>query len=109
LTLTKQNGNTNIIFLILLNGVFSMSEVLVRLEKQTQNYREKKKEIKKCQNGTRFSLMLEQSFFLSTVQIGITLIGILTSICRDKITMDVGLCYQFAVLKPYRIQLQLEL
>jgi putative hemolysin len=40
--------------------------------------------------------------FLSTVQIGITLIGILTGIYSgDKITVDVESSNGFEILKPY--------
>jgi len=90
-----------IFFLILLNGVFSMSEIALisarknRLENAS----------KKGNASAKAALDLANSpnKFLSTVQIGITLIGILTGIFSgDKITTDVQTFVEsFAVLKPY--------
>lgn len=77
-----------ILFLILLNGVFSMSEIALisarknRLETAS----------KKGQQNAKVALDLVNSpnKLLSTVQIGITLISILTGIFSgDKITTDV--------------------
>ncbi|MDE6142639.1 MAG: CNNM domain-containing protein, partial [Muribaculaceae bacterium] len=67
-----------IILLILLNGVFSMSEVaLISVRKS--------KLASEAKDGSRsaarvLSLVSEPDRFLSTVQIGITLIGILTGL-----------------------------
>lgn len=90
-----------IFFLIILNGVFSMSEIALisarknRLENAS----------KKGNASAKAALDLANSpnKFLSTVQIGITLIGILTGIFSgDKITTDVQTFVEgFAVLKPY--------
>lgn len=90
-----------IFFLILLNGVFSMSEIAlisarkIRLETSA----------KKGNSNAKAALALANSpnKFLSTVQIGITLIGILTGIFSgQKITSDVRLFVEgFSILKPY--------
>lgn len=67
-----------IIGLILLNGVFAMSEVaLISARKSRLNA-----DIKKGSKSAKMALKLanEPDRFLSTVQIGITLIGILTGI-----------------------------
>ena len=77
-----------IFFLIVLNGVFSMSEIALisarksRLESSAKN----------GHRSAQIALELANSpnKFLSTVQIGITLIGILTGLFSgDKITTDV--------------------
>jgi len=88
--------------LILLNGVFSMSEIALvsarkaRLEAQAN----------KGNASARDALDLANhpDTFLSTVQIGITLIGILTGIYSgEKLTDDlVAFLDQFAYLKPYK-------
>jgi putative hemolysin len=90
-----------ILFLILLNGVFSMSEIALisarknRLETAAN----------KGNPAAKVALDLANSpnKFLSTVQIGITLIGILTGIYSgDKITTDVqNFVAGFEMLKPY--------
>lgn len=90
-----------ILFLILLNGVFSMSEIALisarknRLETAAKKGNESAK--------TALDLANSPNKFLSTVQIGITLIGILTGIFSgDKITTDVKIFVEsFAVTKPY--------
>lgn len=67
-----------IIGLILLNGLFAMSEVaLISARKSRLNT-----DVKKGSKSARMALKLanEPDRFLSTVQIGITLIGILTGI-----------------------------
>jgi putative hemolysin len=76
-----------IFFLILLNGVFSMSEMAlvssrkIRLENAAKKGSKQAKEALKLANNP--------GKFLSTVQIGITLIGILTGIYSgEKITRD---------------------
>jgi putative hemolysin len=77
-----------IFFLILLNGVFSMSEIALvsaRKFKLESAARKGKSNAKKA-----LDLSNNPNTFLSTVQIGITLIGILTGIYSgDKITEDV--------------------
>lgn len=90
-----------ILFLILLNGVFSMSEIALI------SARKNRLEIaaKKGNKNARAALDLANSpnEFLSTVQIGITLIGILTGIYSgDKITTDVqNFVATFEGLAPY--------
>ena len=90
-----------ILFLILLNGVFSMSEIaLISARKNRLEASAKKGNIKA---KAALELANSPNKFLSTVQIGITLIGILTGIFSgDKITTDVqNFVGSFAVLKPY--------
>ena len=90
-----------ILFLILLNGVFSMSEIALisarknRLETAAKKGNESAK--------TALDLANSPNKFLSTVQIGITLIGILTGIFSgDKITTDVqNFVASFNTTKPY--------
>ena len=90
-----------ILFLILLNGIFSMSEIALI------SARKNRLEIaaKKGNTNAKVALGLANSpnKFLSTVQIGITLIGILTGIYSGgKITHDVKFFIEgFAMLKPY--------
>ncbi len=90
-----------IALLILLNGVFSMAEIALvsarkaRLEVQASKGDNKAKEALKLAN--------HPDHFLSTVQIGITLIGILTGLYSgDKITGDIKLFVErFPALVPY--------
>lgn len=90
-----------IALLILLNGVFSMAEIALvsarkaRLEVQAGKGDTKAKEALKLAN--------HPDHFLSTVQIGITLIGILTGLYSgDKITGDIKLFVErFPALVPY--------
>ena len=90
-----------ILFLILLNGVFSMSEIALISARKNRL----ETAAKKGNSNAKVALDLANSpnKFLSTVQIGITLIGILTGIYSgDKITHDVKFFVEgFAVLKPY--------
>lgn len=90
-----------ILFLILLNGVFSMSEIALISARKNRL----ETAAKKGNNNAKVALDLANSpnKFLSTVQIGITLIGILTGIYSgEKITTDVQTFVSgFAVLKPY--------
>ena len=90
-----------IFFLILLNGVFSMSEIALISARKSRLESSAKKGNKKAQMA--LDLANSPNEFLSTVQIGITLIGILTGIFSgDKITQDVqAFVGSFAVLKPY--------
>lgn len=90
-----------IIGLILLNGVFSMSEIALvsarkaRLEAQANKGDKKAEEALKLAN--------HPDTFLSTVQIGITLIGILTGIFSGENLKDdaVLLFNKIPVLAPY--------
>ncbi|WP_310008420.1 hemolysin family protein [Flavobacterium granuli] len=79
-----------IFFLILLNGVFSMSEIALISARKNRLETAAKKGNKSAQIA--LDLANSPNKFLSTVQIGITLIGILTGIYSgDKITADVEL------------------
>ena len=90
-----------ILFLILLNGVFSMSEIALISARKNRLENAAKKGNPSAQAA--LDLANSPNKFLSTVQIGITLIGILTGIFSgDKITSDVKLFIQtFESLKPY--------
>lgn len=87
--------------LILLNGVFSMSEIALISARKTRL----EAAAKKGNTSAKTALALANSpnKFLSTVQIGITLIGILTGIYSgDKITDDVvAFISGFEALQPY--------
>ncbi|PJR03748.1 hemolysin family protein [Avrilella dinanensis] len=90
-----------ILFLILLNGVFSMSEMaLVSVKKSRLEI-----DAKKGSSRAKAALQLVEkpNNFLSTVQIGITLIGILTGIFSgDKIATDLKLTIEnVPALVPY--------
>ncbi|RVT75775.1 HlyC/CorC family transporter [Flavobacterium sufflavum] len=89
-----------ILFLILLNGLFSMSEIALISARKSRL----ENSAKKGNNSAQIALDLANSpnKFLSTVQIGITLIGILTGIFSgDKITTDVEIFVSgFTILKP---------
>ncbi|UQD56045.1 HlyC/CorC family transporter [Flavobacterium sp. K5-23] len=77
-----------ILFLILLNGLFSMSEISLISARKNRLETAAKKGNKNAQIA--LDLANSPNKFLSTVQIGITLIGILTGIYSgDKITKDV--------------------
>jgi putative hemolysin len=90
-----------ILFLIILNGVFSMSEIALISARKSRL----ETAAKKGNANAKAALDLANSpnEFLSTVQIGITLIGILTGIYSgDKITTDVqNFVASFEALKPY--------
>ncbi|WP_100433277.1 hemolysin family protein [Flavobacterium sp. 1] len=90
-----------IFFLILLNGVFSMSEIALISARKNRLETAAKKGNKNAQ--TALDLANSPNKFLSTVQIGITLIGILTGIYSgDKITADVEAFVKgFQILIPY--------
>jgi putative hemolysin len=90
-----------ILFLIILNGVFSMSEIALISARKNRLENAAKKGNASAQ--TALDLANAPNKFLSTVQIGITLIGILTGIFSgDKITRDVKAFYEgIAFLKPY--------
>lgn len=90
-----------ILFLILLNGVFSMSEIALISARKNRL----ETAAKKGQKNAKVALELVNApnKLLSTVQIGITLISILTGIFSgDKITADVlAFVSQFEILQPY--------
>ncbi len=90
-----------ILFLIILNGVFSMSEIALISARKSRL----ETAAKKGQKNAKIALDLVNSpnKLLSTVQIGITLISILTGIFSgDKITTDMqNFIANFEVLKLY--------
>ena len=90
-----------IIILILLNGLFSMSEMAVVSSKKFKLELEKKK----GNSGAKKALDLAEdpNKFLSTVQIGITLIGILLGVYSgDRLTVDLALQIErISFLAPY--------
>jgi putative hemolysin len=90
-----------ILFLILLNGIFSMSEIALISARKNRLETAAKKGNKNAKAA--LDLANSPNTFLSTVQIGITLIGILTGIFSgDKITTDVeNFVSSFEILKPY--------
>jgi putative hemolysin len=90
-----------ILFLIILNGVFSMSEIALISARKNRLETAAKRGSKNAQIA--LDLANSPNKFLSTVQIGITLIGILTGIYSgDKITEEVqGFIAGFEVLKPF--------
>lgn len=67
-----------IVALILLNGLFSMSEIAVVSARKSNLTSEAKRGNKNAEAALK--LAIEPNRFLSTVQVGITLIGILTGI-----------------------------
>jgi putative hemolysin len=90
-----------IIALVLLNGIFSMSEMSLVSSRKFKLENAKKKGSK----GAKAALELSENptKFLSTVQIGITLIGILLGVYSgENLTNDVAdFLNQFEVLKPF--------
>ncbi|MFI0491343.1 hemolysin family protein [Flavobacterium sp.] len=90
-----------ILFLILLNGVFSMSEIALISARKSRLESAAKKGNNKAQLA--LDLANSPSKLLSTTQIGITLIGILTGIYSgDNITKEVEVFIgTFAILKPF--------
>ncbi|MDV6168284.1 hemolysin family protein [Flavobacterium sp. DG1-102-2] len=90
-----------ILLLIILNGVFSMSEIALISARKNRLETAAKKGNASAQAA--LDLANSPNKFLSTVQIGITLIGILTGIYSgDKVTDDVKVFVEgFEVLKPY--------
>ncbi len=94
-----------IFFLILLNGVFSMSEIALISARKNRL----ETAAKKGNSSAKIALDLANSpnKFLSTVQIGITLIGILTGIYSgEKVTDDVKFFLDgFESLQPYSASL----
>ena len=90
-----------ILFLILLNGAFSMSEIALISARKNRLENAAKKGNPSAQAA--LDLANSPNKFLSTVQIGITLIGILTGIFSGKkITTDVQLFIEgFESLQPF--------
>ena len=75
-----------ILFLILLNGIFSMSEMAVISARKSNLQTDANKGSKAAK--TALNLSSDPDKFLSAVQIGITLIGILTGIFSGKAIAD---------------------
>jgi len=90
-----------ILLLILLNGIFSMAEIAMVSSRKSRLESQAKRGDKAAQKALELSL--RPGRFLSTVQIGITLIGILTGIYSgEKIEDDlVGFYNRFALLQSY--------
>ncbi len=90
-----------IFILILLNGIFSMSEIALVSAKKFKL----ESAARKGNSHAKKALELSENpnIFLSTVQIGITLIGILTGIYSgEKITADVKVFFSnIPLLMPY--------
>jgi putative hemolysin len=75
-----------IIALILLNGIFSMSEIAVVSARKSSLNNEAKRGNKAAQAAV--NLANHPDRFLSTVQVGITLIGILTGLYSGDVLAD---------------------
>lgn len=90
-----------ILLLIILNGVFSMSEIALVSARKFKLESLAKKGNKNAKKALELSS--NPNTFLSTVQIGITLIGLLTGIYSgDKITEDVKAFFsQYELLEQY--------
>ena len=94
-----------IVGLILLNGLLSMSEIALVSARKTRLDMEAKKGNKSAQ--TALDLANEPDRFLSTIQIGITLIGILTGLYSgDAFACDLAEVVSLVpVLEPYALGL----
>src|SRR5215204_3219659 len=89
-----------ILGLILLNAVFSMSEMALVSSKKVRLEAAAKAGTKGAKAA--LSLYLSPTYFLSTVQIGITLIGLLTGIYSgENLTNDLeAYLMQFELVRP---------
>lgn len=94
-----------ILVLVVLNGIFAMSEISLVSSRKFKLESAKKK----GNTGAKTALELSENptKFLSTVQIGITLIGILLGVYSgENLTNDVvDFLDKFEVLKPYSTQI----
>lgn len=90
-----------ILLLTILNGVFSMSEIALVSSRKSRLEAAAKNGDRRAQ--VALDLASSPNRFLSTVQIGITLIGILLGIFSgDKLTTDAqNMVAQVAILQPY--------
>lgn len=90
-----------IFLLIILNGVFSMSEIALVSSRKSRLEIAAKNGDKRAE--TALALALSPNRFLSTVQIGITLISVLTGIYSGDRFKDyfIPIIEQSAYLKPY--------
>jgi putative hemolysin len=91
-----------ILGLILLNGLFSMAEIALVSARKARLEGQANKGDKRAREALQLAEHPDK--FLSTVQIGITLIGILTGIYSgEKLKSDfVSFLNQFELIKPYR-------
>ncbi len=98
-----------IFILILINGIFSMSEIALVSARKARLETSAKKGDKNAKIA--LDIANAPNKFLSTVQIGITLIGILTGIFSgEKMTNDIqAFVAQFTVLVPYQRTLSVTL
>lgn len=88
-----------IILLILLNGIFSMSEIALISARKSGLTSDARRGSKSA--ATALKLAADPDRFLSTIQIGITLIGILTGLYSGAaLADDVGLLLQEWGLRP---------
>ena len=90
-----------ILLLVVLNGVFSMSEIALVSARKTRL----RNDADRGDERARLALQLAEQpdTFLSTVQVGITLIGLLTGIYSGK-NMEARLTAwlsQFELIRPY--------
>lgn len=87
--------------LILLNGMFSMSEIALVSARKARLEAQANKGDKKAREA--LDLSNNPDTFLSTVQIGITLIGVLTGIYSGEKLKDDFMAFlnQWEVLRPY--------
>lgn len=101
----RQMGLLIIVALILLNGVFAMSEMALVSARKSRLEAASRKGMRGAKQAVR--LASHRSKFLSTVQIGITLIGILTGmISGEKIEDDlIRFLTGIGVVEPYGEQL----
>lgn len=90
-----------IVLLILLNGIFSMSEIAIVSSRKTRLDLSAKRGNKAAQAA--LDIAHAPNKFLSTVQIGITLIGILTGLFGgETMTEDVKVFFEkFDFFRPY--------
>jgi putative hemolysin len=91
-----------ILFLIVLNGIFAMSEIAMVSSRKSRLETAAKRGDKAAKRALELSR--NPGKFLSTVQIGITLIGILTGIYSGEKIQDDLINYlsRFELLSPYR-------
>jgi putative hemolysin len=94
-----------ILLLVLMNGVFSMSEMSLVSSKRFKLEKASKRGNKKARKALELSKYPTR--FLSTVQIGITLIGILLGVYSgENLTNDfISMLNDFSILKPYSTEL----
>lgn len=96
-----------ILFLIVLNGIFAMAELALSTAKTAKLKHDAKNGSKRAKAALK--LINEPNRFLSTIQIGITLIGILTGVFGgDRLSKDIKkLLENYHYLKDYSESLSL--